>query len=152
MIERTVVSDSVPFRPPPRSPRPSESLITNKQYRLPWTGFRCSVSRINIEPHRAAPRRVALRPPSSFPSPLDWVRGELGPHGMPNRSRGEPDEYLPGRPLSCINIRYTTFLFDLRGSDGFNNIIALGNNASVPLRDRSDFLVPRRIGHRAWDG
>lgn len=75
----------------------------------------------------------------------DWIR-RAGPHGMPNRSRSKPAEYLPGRPLSCINIQYTTFLFDLHVSDAL--IIwsrPLGNNAYFDSRTHTDRSFKNRM-------
>lgn len=91
-------------------------------------------SRVNIENCCPSSPCVSIRG--------DWIRRRAGPHGMPNRSRSKPAEYLPGRPLSCINIRYTTFLFDLHVSDAL--IIwsrPLGNNA---------YFDRRTHVHMAW--
>ena len=94
------------------------SPITNKQYQLPWT-------RATGSPSCLVKHRAAVAPSPLFLPGTRYSRA--GPHGMPNRSRSKLAEYLPGRPLSCINIRYTTFLFDPSQQPRFNNIIDARN-------------------------
>lgn len=74
-------------------------------------------------------------------SPVLYVNPTRLYHSIPNRSRSKQTEYLPERPLSCINIRYTTFLFDLFCQWDFNNTIALKNNVLRSLDDRDFSLV-----------
>lgn len=97
-------------------------------------------SRVNIENCCPSSPRVTVRG--------DSIR-RAGPHGMPNRSRSKPAEYLPGRPLSCINIRYTTFLFDLHASNAL--IIwswPLGNNAYFGWWIHAGWIIFKKIEWR----